>query len=544
MKLGPRLTVTTAALVMVALGVFGFVSVRIRRAELVANLEQQTQSLGNALQVALEAALREGLFEDVRKLVARIAEAERPIGITYLELHPPPLPAAALPTDGGASDGGAPIVAAAAAATADDSGGGGDDDETKYVPPPPDPGRDDRVRRILIDEKPLGEHVEQEGRMLYAYALPLHDDQGRVVAAIDLTRDESDAERALAATQQNVALTVCAVGVVLGLLVWLSTRRGISHPLQRLVEGIDEVSKGDVTGVILKESEDEIGELAERFNAMTASLREARVETQRGLETKLALETKLRHSEKLATIGQLAAAIAHEVGTPLNVIGGRARTMEKKASDPAEVSKNAAIIAAQATRIARIIQRLLDYARKKVTVRDRVDAQAVMRDTLDFLEQKLASSGVNVNMRAFTKESGEGVPETPEVFADADELQQVCLNLCMNAIQAMPRGGAIDVTTRGLLRRKPGLDLAPPGRYVLLEVRDHGVGIPPEDRERIFEPFYSTKQDGGTGLGLAVSLGIVKDHDGWIDVDAGPGGGTIFRVYLPAPEIAEEDGQG
>jgi two-component system cell cycle sensor histidine kinase/response regulator CckA len=125
------------------------------------------------------------------------------------------------------------------------------------------------------------------------------------------------------------------------------------------------------------------------------------------------------------------------------------------------------------------------------------------------------------------------------VRASADELQQVCINLCINAIQAMPSGGRLMLSTGAHARRKPGLDTAPPGRYVVLEVADTGVGVSPEDRERIFEPFYSTKPDaGGTGLGLAVSLGIVKDHDGWIDVEPRPEGGTVFRVYLPASEPA------
>jgi signal transduction histidine kinase len=109
-------------------------------------------------------------------------------------------------------------------------------------------------------------------------------------------------------------------------------------------------------------------------------------------------------------------------------------------------------------------------------------------------------------------------------------------------MQAMPSGGQLELSTRGLERRKPGLDAAPPRRYVMLEVADTGVGIPEGDRERIFEPFYSTKSpaqsgdQGGTGLGLAVSVGIIKDHDGWIELDSLVGSGTIFRVFLPAHE--------
>jgi K+-sensing histidine kinase KdpD len=156
-------------------------------------------------------------------------------------------------------------------------------------------------------------------------------------------------------------------------------------------------------------------------------------------------------------------------------------------------------------------------------------------------------------------------------MGDADQLQQVCLNLCMNAIQAMPDGGTLDLHLEGMVRRKVGLDKAPPGGYIMLAVADTGVGIAEAHLGRIFEPFYSTKtwpenssseaasggpssgegspgsgepasggssaeSTSGSGLGLSVSAGIVKDHDGWIEIERRPTGGTIFRVFLPAPE--------
>ena len=541
MKLGTRITLSTTALVMAAFAVFGLVSVRIRRAELVADLERHTQSIGKALRVALEAALQEGLYEDVRKLVLRLQEADTSIGIAYLELKPqaqaPAVDPSADSTDRG-GDGGARTGPGT-------DGDGGvaeviveEDEEGRYVAPAPDPVRDARVRRMLIALQPVDEHVQRGGKSIYAYTLPIADEQSRIVAAIDITRDESDAERALADTERTVALTVLLVGGGLVLLVWLTTRGAISSPLQRLVEGIDEVAHGDLTRAILREREDEIGDLADRFNQMTANLREARSETERGIEARVTLESRLRQSEKLATIGQLAAQIAHEVGTPLGVIGGRARTMEKKAVDPVEVAKNAGIIAVQATRITKIIQRLLDFARAKVATKSKVDLSSVARDTIDFLEHQLAASNVSARILPFAREEGAAeVPDEPCVVADADQLQQVCLNLCLNAIQAMPSGGTLELSTRAVLRRKPGLDLAPPGRYVVLEVADDGPGVPVEDRERIFEAFYSTRHgDGGTGLGLAVSMGIVKDHDGWIAIAERVGGGSCFQVFLPAPD--------
>jgi signal transduction histidine kinase len=126
--------------------------------------------------------------------------------------------------------------------------------------------------------------------------------------------------------------------------------------------------------------------------------------------------------------------------------------------------------------------------------------------------------------------SGGGVATIP---GDPDAILQVCLNLIVNALQAMPHGGQLVVATTLVTRRKEGLEAAAPLPYACLEVTDTGVGIPEPERARIFEPFYSTKQD-GSGLGLAVSHGIVKDHDGWIEVDSAPEGGTTFRVFLPA----------
>ena len=526
MKIGTRLTITTVTLVMITLGLYGFLSVRARRAELAADLERQTALVGNAVQVAFEAALQEGLFEDVSSLISRWQAKEPDIGLAYVDVahrqpgHPPP----------------------AFAVDANPSPDGGTEEMgSSFVPPPADPTRAERLTRISIDGQSAGQHIVRAGRPTYALTVPVRDTEHRIVGAIEITRDEEDAERMLAASLRTAFYAVGGLGLMLALLVFLSARGTITGPLKRLVEAIDDVTQGDLGRVILRERDDEVGDLAERFNVMTGSLREAREQILAGVDAKLALEQRLRHSEKLATIGQLAAGIAHEVGTPLNVIGGRARTMEKKADDPEAVAKNAAIIAAQTQRITKIIQQLLDFARRPASVRTLVNLGTVAKDCLDFLEHQLATSRVAAQLGSFV--SGASAPTKPLVIGDADQLQQVCLNLCLNAIQAMPDGGSLELTTRALVRRRPGLETATPGPFVVLEVADTGAGIPEEDRERIFEPFYSTKipsrdgkDQGGTGLGLSVSVGIVKDHDGWIEIDSRSGGGTVFRVFLPATD--------
>src|SRR5207237_10731529 len=173
----------------------------------------------------------------------------------------------------------------------------------------------------------------------------------------------------LEATSDDWARAAALVGLIVAVttvVVGAFASRLVSRPIRKLLRGIDDVAKGDLSHVILSERDDEIGQIATRFNDMTFSLRESRGETLRQNEAKLALEQRLGQTEKLATIGQLAAEIAHEVGTPLNVIAGRARSIQRKSKDPEAVEKNAGIVAEQTARITRIIQRLLDFTRRKV----------------------------------------------------------------------------------------------------------------------------------------------------------------------------------
>ncbi len=327
------------------------------------------------------------------------------------------------------------------------------------------------------------------------------------------------------------ALTlVLLIVLVTTLMVGALASRFVSRPITKLLRGIDDVAKGDLSHVILSERDDEIGQIATRFNEMTFSLRESRAETQRQNDEKFALEQRLGQTEKLATIGQLAAEIAHEVGTPLNVIAGRAKSIKRKASDPATVEKNAEIVAEQTARITRIIQRLLDFTRRKVgtTGKAEVNVNELSLTTMELLAGQFSAAKIKTRL-----ERAEGLPR---VAGDADRLQQVLINLLLNAVQAMPEGGAIAVETSEVKRTRPGLeDGGSEQKFISFAVKDTGVGVPEDIRDKIFDPFYTTKEgSGGTGLGLAVCSGIVKEHDGWIEIESNKGGGTVFRVYLPA----------
>jgi signal transduction histidine kinase len=385
--------------------------------------------------------------------------------------------------------------------------------------------------RVMIDEPNRPPRSETVGDTYY-YAISLRaaapsvDEKPVTLGMLELSKStevltSDDLGRAIALVALIVAVTTLMVGAL--------AIRFMSRPITKLLRGIDDVAKGDLSHVILAERDDEIGQIATRFNEMTFSLRESRGETQRQNEAKLALEQRLGQTEKLATIGQLAAEIAHEVGTPLNVIAGRARSIQRKAKDPEAVEKNAEIVAEQTARITRIIQRLLDFTRRKVgaTGKAEINLNELSLTTMELLSGQFSAAKVRTRL-----ERAEGLPR---VAGDADRLQQVMINLMLNAVQAMPEGGSLAVETRTIKRTRPGLEDGAEQSFVTFSVKDTGIGVPDSIRDKIFDPFYTTKDgQGGTGLGLAVCSGIVKEHDGWIDVENNDGGGTIFRVYLPA----------
>ncbi len=509
MTLGARVTISITLLVAVVLGLSTAVAVYVRGEALQRDVDRQASDVAQALRAGIEPLSPAAADERLKDVVWRSKQHGHSFQIEILKVAGYRV----------SSTGWSPLI-----------------------------------ERAEAEDQPAGKLWTEEdgwlGRLwprpvVYAMAVPLLDAEGmslpgrdprrKPVAFLGLRRDVSYIRDEVMATVNQTLPLVLGVLVFLALGVHLALRTNVMQPVRRLLDGIDAVGKGDLSRVILAERDDEIGTLASRFNAMTGSLREAREETTRGTEARLALETRLRHSEKLATIGQMAAEIAHEVGTPLNVIGGRARALSRKGGDPAEVAKNAGIIAGQADRIAKIIRQVLDFSRKSGPTNTEVDLAAVVREAVAFLSETIRRQRIQTEIK--TRSDLAPVPGDPE------QIQQVCLNLLMNAVHAMPSGGVLSVVTDRVVRRKEGLDLAPPAAYALLQIADSGAGVPAADREKIFEPFFTTKDAGqGTGLGLAVSKGIVKDHDGWIEVDARPEGGALFSVFLPvAPTPSSRD---
>ena len=243
-------------------------------------------------------------------------------------------------------------------------------------------------------------------------------------------------------------------------------------------------------------------------------------------------EEQLVHSTRLAELGEMAAAVAHELNQPLTGIRNFARNahfmLEEDAGSPEEVKENLQLISEQVDRAARIINQMRDMTRKGERQFALVDINGTLRDSVEFLMPQLRLSGVDVRLELATV--------LPEILGDRIRLEQVFLNLLTNARQAMEEAEVRQLTVRTYVQQGTALP-------VVAEVRDTGKGFPPEDTKKLFTPFFSTKKPGhGTGLGLSISLRIIRDHGGDITAVGVPGRGAEFAVRLPLPR--EERGEG
>jgi two-component system NtrC family sensor kinase len=337
-----------------------------------------------------------------------------------------------------------------------------------------------------------------------------------------------------------------ALGV--GLIASLLVRRLISAPLNDLGAGAKRLASGDLEHAIPVRSADELGQLAGSFNAMTTALKkseqqlrewahtlEEKVEA-RTRELRIAQAETLR-GEKLASVGLLAAGIAHELNNPLTGVLTFSHLVREKMPEGSPEAEDMDLVIRETRRCASIIRRLLDFAREKAPEQKYVDLNQVIEDTVSIVDVQARVRDIEIRLDLDR--------ELPKVWADADLVKQVVMNMLVNAQQAIEGGGSITVQSRRCKAPRsaePGAAAVP---MVELVITDTGCGIPEKDLQRIFDPFFTSKEVGkGTGLGLSVSHGIVAAHGGSIEVQSRVGAGSTFRVYLPIdPSAAEAEQQ-
>lgn len=309
-------------------------------------------------------------------------------------------------------------------------------------------------------------------------------------------------------------LAIAAAGTVFAVVLSYVVSSKVTGPVKKLVTASRKVADGNLDTRVTIRSDRELAELADAFNSMAGAL-QVRDEKLKEFATKRIME-----SERLAVIGKLAADVAHELNNPLQGIVTYSNLMlERVPEENGFFTTSLEKIVRQAVRCTTIVRGLLDFARQRKPNKKPADLNQVVSDCLSLVEHRALFQNIRV-----VKQLSAALPP---VIVDPSQVEQVFMNMIMNAAEAMDGSGVLTVSTR----------LDPAGEFVEAAFNDTGHGITEENMERIFDPFFTTKEVGhGTGLGLAISYGIVREHDGWISVESKVGKGTTFTVRFPATE--------
>jgi two-component system NtrC family sensor kinase len=385
---------------------------------------------------------------------------------------------------------------------------------------------------------------ERDGHRVLRLVTPIRNDRRCWTAECHQHRPQEavlgmlDVNLSLSAMDQRIgefrkeSLGLTAVGVLLlSGFFFLFARFHVVRPVQALVEGTRRVAVDQLDTEIRVRSRGELGLLAASFNDMLRSLRRMEGELkdlmsdlERQVEERTSklerAQKALLHSEKMSSLGQLAASIAHEINNPLAGILTFAklviRTLEAGAPDEAtrkDLVRNLALVQRETERCSAIVRNLLDFARDRPMALRDLSVNAVVEEALSLVGHQIAIQGLSLEKR---------LGPVPLVSADFGQLRQAVVNVAINAIEAMGKNGTLTVATRPA--DAGGVEIA---------IADTGPGIAPEHLPHVFEPFYTTKGEKGTGLGLSVVYGIVQRHRGEVDVKSEPGRGTTFTIRLP-----------
>ena len=300
----------------------------------------------------------------------------------------------------------------------------------------------------------------------------------------------------------------------------------IGQPLRLLIEKIQRIGKGDLSEPLHIRGKGEFSELATALNAMCEQLNNAQEKVRRETAARIDAMEQLRHADRLKTIGGLASGIAHELGTPLNVVSGRAGLIARGDLTNMELREGAEIIKAQSERMTAIIRQLLNFARRDLPKKTIADLRQIVLQTINLMSPHAQKQNTWLCF------SGEDIPAMVKV--DAGQIQQVLTNVIVNALHAMNKDGKVEVGIRQEHTQNPEGGNESAKDYFCLYVLDEGIGIQEKDIKHLFEPFFTTKDAShGTGLGLSIAYGIIQEHGGWIEVKSTPGAGSCFSVYLP-----------
>jgi signal transduction histidine kinase len=378
--------------------------------------------------------------------------------------------------------------------------------------PEPQPERN-RLIELAADGKQKGEYGRVANRQVFSYFVPLTNTGGQITGLLQLTRKKSEFSENLQSIRVKGAVFLGVFLVLLSVVVLYGHHRALGMHLGRLNSSMSKIARGERKHRFNHYGPKEIISIGETFNHMLNSIDDAEWTIMEQRQKQDKLEKELRQNEKLAAVGRLAAGTAHELGTPLSVISGRAQRALRENSPSEEQRKALTVIRKEVVRMEYIIKQLLDFTRRNPLRCSLADPAWLAASAVSTVEEEANENGTNIS---FT-----GDANTVSIMLDIMRVQQALINLLRNAIQCASGGDVCLVWRQD-------------DQGVLFCVEDNGPGVAPQNRSKILEPFFTTKPVGeGTGLGLSVVYAVAEEHGGNIDVGESEMGGASFRLLIP-----------
>jgi len=487
MRISTKLTLSLTSIGLLIFIGYGLYHLSIEQRDLTRVISLQTKLLGKGLQIAIENAMRDKQLADITELLKGLEQIEPELKVRIYDEQGKAFPDAI-----------------------------GNSYTSDFQ---------ERLHVALQDDADDQFFYPENAPEYITLILPLQNAQGKRLGILVFVRALHEMRRDLDVTRRNLAISTIAFILIAAPLCTLICLIYIGWPLQRLADGMKQIRDGNFSPLPLINHQDEIGVLLKTFNTMAAELANAQQKLKEEAQSRRHVQAALQEADKLITIGQLSAGLAHEIGSPLQILKGRAEHLLLCADQPEEVIRHARILASQTERITRIVQQLLEFTRRRPPYFTRIDLREPVNAVLNLLEYEAYKKQVEL--------SYEASKNLPLILADSDGIQQIVLNLITNALSATGAGGQIVVAVEPC---QTGTDPAHSKAVeaVQLIVRDNGCGMSQEILEHLFDPFFTTRHEqGGVGLGLAVARSIVTAHHGSIQAESVLGQGSTLTLILP-----------